>query len=424
MKAVSSAPSFVLEWSPGGVTLFNPSTRKTARFHNIREASSSVSGDLVVALGRRTSFIRTARLPDAAKDDVAKILSLQLGQLFPMQPSEASTDFVLTENRSLEGRLAVVAAVRTDLLRQVTAELQSAGLIPKAIVPVALGSALVAQAVSRPECAVVRESEDGLCIDVVHEGELRASRVAPMVRDAAWIEGEVCRSFAALKLPCAESVASAGFQFAGADITTEHSDLGCLSTAELGLNLELPEHVAKRARAKLEKMKRLALLLWVAALGYAAVIFDQRSTDAAIIAKGDRRWVSQISSLKKLRDQASKASGQLGTVATALDMAFDAKQPLPDVIKVLATEMPPNVWVTGLTVERGKPVLIRGTATNGPAVQKYLAALSAQDRFRDAKLIFANDGTIESTNVVNFSMSAHVVGNLPLVDPTAKKVKR
>lgn len=426
MSKASVGPFPVLEWSPSGCSVFDPTTGKITHFGSVAEASRFLSGEVILALGRRTSFIRTVRLPDAAKEDVSKVLALQIGQLFPLNPAEASVDFLLTGNKTSEGRLAVVAAVKTNLLKQVKAEMVAAGVRVRTIVPVAFGSALLAQELGKEECAVVRESTEGICIDVIHEGQLRASRVVPTGNDSARIEGEVCRSFGALRLPCAEAIAAAGFTYAGADVQTTKSDLSCLASTDVALNLELPEDVAKRQHRKVEQAKRLALLLWVSTLGASAVVWDQRSTDAALLAKGDRRWAKEISNLQKVKAQATTVATELGAVSTALKLGFEAKQPLGDVVKILTNEIPAGVWMTGLTVERGKPAQIRGTATNAAAVQRYLSALSQNDRFRDVKLIFANNGTIETTNVVQFSMSAHIIGNLPLVDPTIKKkvVKR
>jgi Tfp pilus assembly protein PilN len=81
---------------------------------------------------------------------------------------------------------------------------------------------------------------------------------------------------------------------------------------------------------------------------------------------------------------------------------------------------PSDVWLTGVTFERGKPLLVRGTALSGASVAAYLQSLSGQSRFRDVKLVFANDATIETTQVQQFSISAHAVGNLPLTDPKAQ----
>jgi hypothetical protein len=106
-------------------------------------------------------------------------------------------------------------------------------------------------------------------------------------------------------------------------------------------------------------------------------------------------------------------------VDTSLDLAFEPKQRLGDVTFLVNNLCPEGLWLTGLTIERGKLALIRGTAINGEAVYKYLDRLTTQDRFRDVKLVFANNGQIEKVSVVQFSISAHVVGNLPLAE--AKK---
>ena len=44
-----------------------------------------------------------------------------------------------------------------------------------------------------------------------------------------------------------------------------------------------------------------------------------------------------------------------------------------------------------------------------------------ESRFRNVQLIFANNAEIEGTPVVQFAITAHVVGNFPLVDDAGKK---
>ncbi len=80
--------------------------------------------------------------------------------------------------------------------------------------------------------------------------------------------------------------------------------------------------------------------------------------------------------------------------------------------------MPEGAWLTGLTWERGKPIQIRGTALNSDLVSELIASLAVNERLRDVELQYANDGEIETTPVVQFNVTAHVVGNLPLAETT------
>ncbi|MEQ1936136.1 MAG: PilN domain-containing protein [Fimbriimonadaceae bacterium] len=82
---------------------------------------------------------------------------------------------------------------------------------------------------------------------------------------------------------------------------------------------------------------------------------------------------------------------------------------------------PQGLWLTGMGLERGKEGTVRGIATTNDVLSKYLDALSEDPRFRDVKLLFANNSEIEGQPVVNFSITAHIVGNFPLMEAEKKR---
>ncbi|MCH7945413.1 MAG: hypothetical protein IIC73_05280, partial [Armatimonadetes bacterium] len=52
---------------------------------------------------------------------------------------------------------------------------------------------------------------------------------------------------------------------------------------------------------------------------------------------------------------------------------------------------------------------------------QYTAGLALSDRFTEVKLAYASNSDIEDTEVVQFSVTAHVVGNLPLVEKKSSR---
>jgi hypothetical protein len=66
-------------------------------------------------------------------------------------------------------------------------------------------------------------------------------------------------------------------------------------------------------------------------------------------------------------------------------------------------------------------ISIRGTAKDPEGVATFVKALAEQKRFRDVKLLFANSAEIESEPVVQFSVTAIAVGNLPVIDASKKR---
>lgn len=199
------------------------------------------------------------------------------------------------------------------------------------------------------------------------------------------------------------------------------SQLAALSKSALDLNIELPEARAKRDAKAVVQRKNLALLFWVAAFGVGAVIFDVRSEAADKVAKAEKKWNTKLSQARKLKSSTETVAKRLQDQQNVLQTAYEPKQPLGDVVTVLTNLAPTQLWLTGVTAERGKPLTLRGTALNSASVTTYLGALGKQSRMRDVALVFATNGLVETTPVVNFSIKAHVVGNFPLVDEKAAK---
>lgn len=413
MSRASLPPVPVIEWSPNGVVLLDPATGKLTQGDSLASIRSKIPGDeVVIALSRRSSFIRTARLPDASKSEVQKILQLQIGTLFPVQPAETAVDFYLTDNKNGEGRLAVVAAIKSDVLKTVMAELTASGLKTRAIVPAALGSALLAHQKQLSLAAVVQETPEGLAIDLIEDGELKAARVTPMP-GAANLDSEIARSFAAAKMEPAQVIATGGLEHSGWQ-SDPRSTLAQLADCQLPISLEPPDLVAKRELDRVRRFRRITIWLWVAVIMLAAVLFDQRVTQQQAVTAGEKKWTKILAKKRESKREAESKLKELRKVETVLNLGFEPRQRLVDVVSIVTKLTPEGLWVTGMTMERGKLATLRGTALNGEAVTKFLEQLSANPRFRDVKLIFANNGQIEKTAVVQFSMTFHVIGNFSL----------
>jgi Tfp pilus assembly protein PilN len=425
-KSGASYP--IIEWSPSAVVLHDESTNLHTRGESIQDVASQVRGsEVIVALSRRSSFVKTVRLPDAAKADVAKVLAVQIGQIFPMGPGELAFDFRMTPDVNSEGRLCVVVGVRSEMLRQIHADLKTAGLKAAVVVPVSTGSMLLAQEVGQSNCAVVERTEEGLAVDIVHEGELRYSRVAPFPRDAADLEAEVCRTFTAAKLPCAAAVAVGGLTYDGATLTVKEHPAAYLSTlaTALDLNLELPEVAARRAKQRVQRRSRLALLLTAIAIAGSVFTYLDRAAAAATVREENQEFQRRIRTISAARATVNNQITEAQNMNALLHRAFEPPQPARDIMAIATQQAPNEVWLTGMTFERGKPLLIRGTALNSPAISQYLDRLaqfrdpiSGEARLRDVQLMFANNTTVEETTVVLFSIQAHVIGNLPLIEQT------
>ena len=157
----------------------------------------------------------------------------------------------------------------------------------------------------------------------------------------------------------------------------------------------------------------------------ATLIGVDRADDAAAVKKAEGKWARELTQLRSTRDfetrKAQDATAQGGT----LTRAFQPAQPISDIASAISDALPQSVWLTGLNIERGKPVQLRGTATRAEDVARLVDALSANSRFRSVRLVFANSGKIKETPIVQFNLSATAVGNLPMPEPPkAKKAAR
>lgn len=402
----------VIEWATDQVRLYEPGSNQIVTGRTISDVASQVRGQsVVIALSRRSSFIRCTRLPDVPKSEMEKILSLQLASLFPIEGAEASVDFLALDDRNSDGRLVVVSAVRTDVLQEALNEAANAGLKVHAVWPMALASTLFGQS----DATVVGPTGEGLSIDIVSRGGVASSRVVPLPLEEAAARAEIQRTAAAANLNPPETVTFGKYELAGA-VNTHDEPLRLLSGASLDLNLELPEKKAAKAAMQVRRGRSLALLLWAAALLMGVIVVNFRVEAAQDFEKSEVHWRKKTKDLKDLNARTRSVASGLQAQQDLLASAFEPKQPLDDFVTVLTNLAPSKLWLTGVTVERGKRATLRGTALSSEAVYSYLASLGRQSRMRDVKLVFANNALIETTPVVNFSISTHVVGNLPLAD--------
>jgi hypothetical protein len=422
------APTKIIEWSPNDAIAYDSITGQFTRAANLVDlAQISGSGPVVAAVSRRSTFVKAVRVPNAGAAEIDLILRTQMATMFPVPLHELAYSFRLVEDVNEEGRLAIVAAMRESDLLTLLADAKSAGYRVLRVVPSAMGSVALAESMNVPNVAVVQETAEGLAIDLIAGGTLRYSRVAPMPANPDLIESEVTRSFQAVGLPCSPTLAAGGFPFAEAELKSQTPTLKALieyPLDKLGISLETNAARERRENARQANRVRLAALLCAAAGLMALLVFLERADKAEEVRIANAKW--QLN-LTKLRNESKKLEADVSKVrdtAASLKRAFQPAQTASDVLTVVANKAPRDLWLTGITFERGKLMYIRGTAATSAAVTEYLQQLSALDRLRDTKLVFANNGEIEKTPIVQFAIQAFPVGNLPLVETKKKGAKK
>jgi Tfp pilus assembly protein PilN len=158
----------------------------------------------------------------------------------------------------------------------------------------------------------------------------------------------------------------------------------------------------------------------MAVLALGTFAYYDREESITLVAKQQRRNAQKLKQLNTAKKAVEADVLAVSDTEKTLKRAFEPAQSASDVIRVVTSEVPSGVWLTGLSLERGRELQMRGTAKNSSGVSEFVRRLTAQKRLRDVKLVFANNGEIDKTKIVQFSVSAFPVGNLPLVEGSKK----
>ena len=409
----------VIEWEPDRIRAYNPATRQSASATTVGEALRSVGSPSTVGLclGRRTVLVRETHTPDAAKSDARLVVLLQMERLFPAM-DDLAFDLMVGRHMHEDGLQTTVAAAKTDTIRAALKSVESAGVDVAWVAPVSLGAQGVASR-NAVKDAVVAEAADGfLKLDVVRHGQLIYSRAVIDPGEAEARADEVARTLAASGLPDADVLAVAGTEIGGRVRECKENTLESMASHTASdLDIELPEHTARAAKRKASARLVVAVVLWLAALSAAGLSWMDRNDAAAAVAKANSGRAKESRAATSALDSAQSGLKSALAVRDSLDLAFAPAQPVYDVLTMVGNSVPSGeAWLTGITYERGKDIQIRGVALPGDAVSQFTAGLALDARFTEVKLAYASNSDIEGTPVVQFSVTAHVVGNLPLVE--------
>lgn len=415
-----SPSSRVLEWSARGLRA-SVGGGPPQEFGSFEEAARALgSGPILLALSRRSVFLRVIPLPTAPLADLRRLVEFRIGELFPLGEGEAAFDVLPTEKIDAEGRLTLVVAVSSSELARIFAEAEAAGFTILQVLPTALASPHVVRRAGLAEAILVEATPEGLAFDAVVDGDLRASRVA---MPGVPFEEEIRRTAALVGLEDPPVLAFGeipGMEVAPAP-ASPLSALVSPGAPRWALDIEPREVILARENRTRRRRVRFAALLATSALALLTLIAVDRSEAQARVDRERAKMNASLNRLRGLQRAAEADLLQAAAVRQALDLAFDPAQPLSDVVAAIADATTEDLWLSGLSVERGKPITIRGTATTSEAVARYLERLSASPRLRDVRLVVSNNATIGETAVIQFSVTAFPVGNLPLAEAGSKR---
>ena len=184
---------------------------------------------------------------------------------------------------------------------------------------------------------------------------------------------------------------------------------------------ELAEDRIREKRKRVNLQVRVAAVAMIVSLAAAGTVWADRAQKESAVSHEKSKWTRQLNTQKSTLDTETTAAQASVSKEMTLKDAFVTPQPIEDIAAVAGDQLPKSVWLTGITAERGKPVQIRGTATDSDDVARYLKSLTDSKRFRDVRLVVANTGRISESTVVEFNLTAHAIGNLPMPKPALKK---
>lgn len=415
-------PSLVVNWAPGSCTSYSPRTGTVQHGATFAEAVHGCDTSAVLAaLSPKVCFLRTAYLPDAPRAELDLIVRNMAGKDLPLPIDQAAVDYWLSDHKGPQGRLAAIYATASDNLARVRSEAAEAGIASLTIQPAALGVQLLAKADKIDTGLFVTEEPEFTHFDVIEFGLVSYSRSAKSPAD---IDVEKLRTLAsAQKSDQADqfTLYSSSANSFGAAVLGR-SALAALALQDLKrppLKFELwseKEAHVKKARSLRLRNASMVLAASIALALYVTFDYSSAKTKAAAAAAHAKQ---EAASLKDYASKIQTRADGLQPAFTVLSRGFDPAQPFSDVLTSLADDIPSGIWMTGLSLQKGKDMTLRGTAMNAGLVNTCVDNLTKDSRFRNVKLIFTTNAANGQQTLVQFSISAFPVGNLPLQDKPA-----
>jgi Tfp pilus assembly protein PilN len=370
----------------------------------------------LVGIGRERTFIKTVRLPKVSGDDLRQLVFVQWKSLFPIEEADAAFCAHQTSDVTSDGVLTVVAAVRTSDLIAIREQLASRGIKQVHFIPMAVSAAAALSSLGITDGLVVDGNGSQTTFDLVAGGETVLSR---SVLHAESAEIEAKRTLLADGQSTAQVFATSNVVFNGAQVLS--ADLLSSLADVTGHDLISRQEQAAELAGISKKNNRLSIYFLIAAVLLLAVVLTQRFDEEQVVIQGEAKWAKRVAKARSNRKIAELESKKETDFTNLLDPAFEPGQRLSDALGSITVAAPANIWLTGVNMDRGRPIQIRGTAMTNEAVTQFVNVLGASDRFRDVQLVNASLAKIEQTEVVNFTMNVTAVANVPLPKPQKAK---
>jgi Fimbrial assembly protein (PilN) len=418
MASASQSP-LIVEWSPDQVRILDPNSLKSSVYPSLASANHS-GREAIIAVRRGSVLIRTFYVPNAPRPEVTKILEMQLTRSLPFAPGEYVFDFRVGEKLTPKGKVAVVGAIKTELLNRIYAEGERAGLRIRAVVPAALGAWQASRSLAQKDAAVVEILDDALNIDVVQDGELWYSRTVPVptigeLIDTESVGDEVSRTFAIAEI-LPKAVIGPAIPGLSTDATLPREALSYLAEPNVVsrqlFSFELPSRVAARRQRQEQVRAGRAILASVIALGMVSYLAETQYQAMTSVETEAREVDQKVQAAAKEVKVALQAESEVAQDAKILDIAFRPGQTLGDVVTVISNSAPSDGWLTSLAVGRDRPMTLVGTAISDANVSQFVADLAKSPRFSEVKATSVNRAVIGKRIVTDFIIGGKTHGLL------------
>ena len=416
MNQKHERPQLIIEWDKDWTRVIFTESGQTRESSSLSNIEGVQGKSAIVLVSRRNILFRVLSLPDATRSDVLIALKMKLGDVFPIPVNELAFDYIPTADKDENGRLCHVFAVKTEDIHEVIKLTESLDITVHSIAPAQSGLIRLSQKDGVSSGVYVERFGDFVNLDIIKEGKLTYSRATSL--EALDVEVERAKS----QVPDAK-IFSYNVGLDGTEQKLPSNLASRFLESDSLIDLEPESYRLKKEDKARSKRHRQSYLIFAAGAVIGMVVYMDFSDKNDKFAKEAKRLKSKLSIAKLATERPESTLTKLQPQAAQLKLAFEPAQKMSDVMKLSSILLPKDAWLTSLSLERGKPLQIRGTAKNSEAVSAYLKELTKQKRLRDVRLLFANSGDIDGSPVVQFSVSAFPVGNLPIVETGKQKKK-
>ena len=169
------------------------------------------------------------------------------------------------------------------------------------------------------------------------------------------------------------------------------------------------ERAAARNKRRLQIVAVVATICTILGAYIGSGLISKRRTEQAALRVLSQRVDRVVAKAKSLEARQQFLTNQL----SELQRALYPKYPVLDVLQELSDRAPQGIWLTGISYEKGKPLVVRGAAMSHTLAAAYADDLKRSPCFTEVAAGYSNEVTIGERRVVQFSITGIVKGNEP-----------